>query len=151
MLERQEKEARIEDVSKRAMRRMANQGVMAAFTQWQEEFFVRQAQERTLRSVGARMAKPRLVAVFNAWQDDWDRTQRKMERLRAKAEAEMKKHELACTKEQLRQAGCRYVTATLVTSGTLATEVQLHPGPYPPTRHPFPHNRTLAPVQSPIP
>ena len=68
LLERQEKEARIAYVSERAMRRMANQGIMAAFTQWQEEFYVRQAQERMLRSVGVRMSKPRLVAVFNAWQ-----------------------------------------------------------------------------------
>ena len=82
--EEEEKAKRIETFCQQAARRIKNQGIIGAWTQWQDVYYEVVRQQQLLRSAGARLSKPQLVATFTHWREDWE------EEERTKAEKEAK-------------------------------------------------------------
>ena len=69
--EAQEREARVEALGKRAMRRIQNAGLVAGWGAWHEQWAEAAAQKRMLAAAGARLLRPQLAATLAHWKGDW--------------------------------------------------------------------------------
>ena len=58
---------RVADMQRRAVRRIGNQGVMRGWSMWQEEWYKKARQKRTLAAVGSRLSRPKVVLALNNW------------------------------------------------------------------------------------
>ena len=76
MLEEQAKEKRKEELSRKAAKRMGNQGILRGWTAWQEMWEEAARQKRMLAAAGARLAKPKLAACFSLWTASWLETEK---------------------------------------------------------------------------
>ena len=70
-LEEQQKARRVEDLSHKAARRIANQGIIAGWTAWHEKWGEAARQRRMLAAASARLTKPQLVRCFGMWLQSW--------------------------------------------------------------------------------
>ena len=70
-LEEQQKQRRKDELANKAMRRIANQGIMAGWTSWHEMWEEVSKQKRQLAAAGARLARPQLVKCFGSWCESW--------------------------------------------------------------------------------
>ena len=75
-LEEQAKEKRKEELSRKAAKRMGNQGILRGWTAWQEMWEEAARQKRMLAAAGARLAKPKLAACFSLWTASWLETEK---------------------------------------------------------------------------
>ena len=65
------RDARIEQMKAKAMGRIKNQGIMAGWARWHEEWAELSKQRRQLAAAGARLTRPALVKTFGLWKADW--------------------------------------------------------------------------------
>merc|ERR1740133_658232 len=72
MLAEKAKEARVEQLTHKAIKRICNQGIMRGFSAWSEQYFAAARQKRMLAAAGARLARPALAAAVAHWRADWD-------------------------------------------------------------------------------
>ena len=70
-LEAQEKEKRLEELSRKAAKRMSNQGILRGWAAWHEQYEEAARQKRMLAAAAARLAKPRLTACLWTWTQSW--------------------------------------------------------------------------------
>ena len=80
--EAKEREARVERISQRAARRIANQGLIAGWTTWHDQWEEQAKQRRMLAAAGARLSRPQLAACVAHWRLDWQAAQAEATRLR---------------------------------------------------------------------
>ena len=67
----QEKQRRIEQLTKKAGARIKNQGIMKGWSAWHALYEEQVAQRQMLASAGARLMRPKLAASFSHWRTDW--------------------------------------------------------------------------------
>ena len=72
-----DKEKRVEQLGKKAMKRICNQGVMRGFSAWQEQYLQHARHPRMLAAAGARLMRPALSASVSHWRNDWEAERRK--------------------------------------------------------------------------
>ena len=65
------REARVEQMKAKAMGRIKNQGIMAGWARWHEQWEEVSKQKRQLAAAGARLTRPQLVKTFGLWKADW--------------------------------------------------------------------------------
>ena len=70
-----EKEAKIELLAKKSMRRMMNADLALGFEAWSEMYETHQRQMRLLQQAESRLMRPALTAAFGHWHTDWVDTQ----------------------------------------------------------------------------
>merc|ERR1719171_2044548 len=63
MQAQKEKEARVEQLAQKAMKRIANQGIMRGWTAWSDQYQEKARQKRMIAAAGARMTRPALAAA----------------------------------------------------------------------------------------
>lgn len=76
-----EKEARIDDIAKRAVRRIKHGGMVRGWNTWFEGYCARMRMQRMLASSVARLQRPLLSAAVSKWKHDWSTTQLSASRL----------------------------------------------------------------------
>ena len=63
-------------MAQRAIKRMANAGMIKGWTAWYDKYEEAARQKRMLAGAAARLSRPMLVACFTSWREDWDEMQR---------------------------------------------------------------------------
>ena len=61
-------------MAQRAIKRMANAGMIKGWTAWYDKYEEAARQKRMLAGAAARLSRPMLVACFTSWREDWDAT-----------------------------------------------------------------------------
>ena len=72
-----EREARVEQLHKKAAMRITNQGIMRGWTAWQEQYLQAARHKRMLAAASSRLARPALAASVGHWRSDWEGARRK--------------------------------------------------------------------------
>jgi hypothetical protein len=67
-----DKEARVEHLAQKAMKRILNQGIMRGFSAWQGQYLEFARHKRMIAAAGARLMKPALAASVSHWRGDWE-------------------------------------------------------------------------------
>ena len=72
-----DKEARVEHLAQKALKRIANQGIMRGWTAWSDQYQQAARQKRMLAAAGARIMRPALAKSLSHWKSDWETDRRK--------------------------------------------------------------------------
>ena len=72
-----DKEARVEHLAQKALKRIANQGIMRGWTAWSDQYQLAARQKRMLAAAGARIMRPALAKSLSHWKSDWETDRRK--------------------------------------------------------------------------
>ena len=62
-----DKEGRVEHLGQKALKRIANQGIMRGWTAWSEQYLEKARQKRMIAAAGARLTRPALAAAVSHW------------------------------------------------------------------------------------
>ena len=62
---------RLEDMARRAMRRLQQLGLAMGWSAWHEMWEEKRRQMNLMRGAGARLMRPQLAAAYSHWRDDW--------------------------------------------------------------------------------
>ena len=68
-------EAQREVIAKRAIKRMANAGIIKGWGAWLEKYEEESRQRRMLAAAAARLSRPMLVACFSSWSASWQESE----------------------------------------------------------------------------
>ena len=98
-----QKEARVEQLHKKAAARIGNQGLMRGWSGWHEKWSDAAREKRMLAAAGARLAKPGLAAAVAHWRADWQGDAAARRVLSAKEASKGHKQLYEESREQARQ------------------------------------------------
>ena len=98
-----QKEARVEQLHKKAAARIGNQGLMRGWSGWHDKWSDAAREKRMLAAAGARIAKPGLAAAVAHWRADWQGDAAARRVLSAKEASKGHKQLYEESREQARQ------------------------------------------------
>ena len=84
-----DKETRIEQLAKKALKRIGNQGIMRGFTAWSAQYLQYAKHKRMLAAAGARLMRPLMAACLSLWRGEWEKSQRRAMRLHGRGELDV--------------------------------------------------------------
>ena len=107
----EQKEARVEALRRKALRRIQNAGLAAGWTAWHELWEQKARKKRMLAAAGARLARPALAAAVAHWRADWTAAQKKKALGEKRSELEETRARAAALEAQLAQEARKLAAA----------------------------------------